>query len=198
MGREEGPGPGSGRSYPLPRAPVLCPSTPLWQIVILAQPQGLGRGCWPQQLGQARAQEGVRGLAFLAPGFPACFSPPCSPMQAPTPSQCPPAGTSGNNTQRPRLCPQTRVFIVSSCQRGPAGLGSRSQPGPSQQQAVSKGGSHLTLCGGLGGPQASRWTTEGSSLQVSPRCPNSKTSSVSSDCHGVQRALCSDPTSTHP
>lgn len=92
--------------------------------------------------------EGSGQPHWPTPSWLPCFSPPCPTMQAPAPSQCSPAATSEKNTQRPRLCPQTRMFIVCSCQRGPAGLGSRSQPGPNQQQAVSTSGSHLTLCRG--------------------------------------------------
>lgn len=48
------------------------------------------------------------------PGFPASHHH-VPTMQAPAPFQCPPAGTSEKNSQRPQLCPQTRMFIVCSC-----------------------------------------------------------------------------------
>ena len=157
----------------------------------------------PQQLGRARAQEGVRGLGqtlalphhslpqlpcLLRRGRPASHRH-VPIMQAPTPSQRPPAGASGKNAQRPQLCPRTRASIVRSCQRGPAGLGSGSQPGPELQQAVSTRQLALNSLRRFQGPQASRQTTEGSSLWLPPHHPDPSASSISSHCPGAAACL---------
>lgn len=93
-------------------------------------------------------REGSGQPHWPTPPWLPCFSPPCphhaGPCPLPVSSSC---YFREEYTKATVVSTDTNVHCLQ-LPEGASWAGSRSQPGPNQQQAVSTSGSHLTLCRG--------------------------------------------------